>query len=136
MASHIVCKVSGLPPGERKIVELEGRSIGVFNIKDSYYAIKNVCPHYKVALCEGTVTGMPLPSKVGEFVWGREGEIIRCPWHGWEFDILNGKSIFNPHKCRVATYDVTVEPVHENLEDERVETFNVTVEDGLVVLHI
>jgi nitrite reductase/ring-hydroxylating ferredoxin subunit len=131
MGSHIVCKVSELPSGERKIVDFEGRSIGVFNINNSYYALKNVCPHYKVPLCEGAITGMPLPSAPGEFIWGREGEIIRCPWHGWEFDITTGGSIFNPHKCRVKSYEVTVEQ-----ESERVETFEVTVESGSVVIHI
>jgi nitrite reductase/ring-hydroxylating ferredoxin subunit len=61
---------------------------------------------------------------------------VRCPWHGWEFDITTGQSVFNPHKMRVKTYAVTVEPVaHEQEEDERVETFPVTVEDGWVMLH-
>jgi nitrite reductase (NADH) small subunit len=131
MGRHVICKVSELPPGERKIVLLEGRSIGIFNVKHSYYALKNVCPHSKAPLCHGTVTGMCLPSEPMEFNWAREGEILRCPWHGWEFDILTGKSIFDPHKCLVKTYDVTVEE-----ESESVETFEVTVESGSVVLNI
>ena len=53
---------------------------------------------------------MTLPSKPGEYIWAREGEILRCPWHGWEFDITTGRSIFNPHRMRVRTYEVTVEP--------------------------
>jgi 3-phenylpropionate/trans-cinnamate dioxygenase ferredoxin subunit len=65
-------------------------------------------------------------------VWAREGEILRCPWHGWEFDILTGRSIFNPHRTRVKAYDVTVE---QKIDDESVETFPVSVEDGWVVLH-
>ncbi|MDQ0218069.1 Rieske (2Fe-2S) protein [Peribacillus cavernae] len=131
MGKHVVCKVSELPPGERKIVTLERRSIGIFNIENSYYALKNVCPHYKAPLCKGVVTGMTLPSKPKEFNWGREGEILRCPWHGWEFDIKTGKSIFDPHKCFVKSYEVTVEE-----ESESVETFEVTVELGAVVVHI
>jgi nitrite reductase (NADH) small subunit len=131
MGSHVVCKASELPPGERKIVEIEGRSIGVFNIKNSYYAMKNVCPHYKAPLCKGVVTGMTLPSEPGEFIWAREGEIVRCPWHGWEFDITTGKSILDPHKCLVKTYEVSVEQ-----ESESVETFEVSVVSGSVVVHI
>ena len=38
----------------------------------------------------------------------REGEIVRCPWHGWEFDITNGRSVFNPHRLRVRSYPVTI----------------------------
>src|SRR3712207_7376101 len=51
-----------------------------------------------------------------------------------EFDITTGRSIFNPHRLRVRTYEVTVEPAEE--EDESVETYPVTVEDGLVILHV
>jgi len=65
-------------------------------------------------------------------VWGREGEILRCPWHGWEFDITSGRSIFNPHRVRVRIYEVTVEPD----EDPAVEIYPVTVEDGVIVLHV
>lgn len=149
MAKHIVCKVSELPPGERKIVEVGRRSIGVFNVHGRFYAIRNLCPHQAAPLCKGIITGTTLPSQPGEYIWAKDGEIIRCPWHGWEFDITSGRSIFNPHKMRVKRYEVTVEPAsatdgeaeaekkggNEEEEDERVETFPVTVEDGLVVLH-
>ena len=73
-----------------------------------------------------------MPSKPGEYRWGREGEILRCPWHGWEFDITSGRSSFNPHRIRVRTYKVTVEPD----DDPAVETYPVTVEDGVIVLYV
>ena len=129
MRRYIVGKVSELPPGERKIVEVQGRSIGVFNVHGTYYALRNSCPHQGAPLCLGAITGMAMPSKPGEYVWTREGEILRCPWHGWEFDVTSGRSVCNPHRTRVKTYEVTVE------EDESVETYPVTLEEGLVVLH-
>ena len=129
MRRYIVGKVSELPPGERKIVEVQGRSIGVFNVHGTYYALRNSCPHQGAPLCRGAITGMAMPSKLGEYVWAREGEILRCPWHGWEFDVTSGRSVCNPHRTRVKTYEVTVE------EDESVETYPVTLEEGLVVLH-
>ena len=129
MPRYIVGKVSELPFGERKIVEVQGRSIGVFNVHGTYYALRNSCPHQGAPLCRGAITGMTVPSKPGEYVWAREGEILRCPWHGWEFDVTSGRSVCNPHRTRVKTYEVTVE------EDESVETYPVTLEEGLVVLH-
>ena len=140
MAKYTVCKVSELPAGERRIVEAGRRSIGVFNIHGQYYAIRNTCPHQAAPLCKGIVTGTTLPSQPGEYIWAKDGEIVRCPWHGWEFDITTGQSIFNPHKMRVKKYEVTVEAAHptgeeDEEEDESVETFPVTVEDGVVVLH-
>ncbi len=134
-ARHVVGRVSELPPGTSKIVDANGRSIGVFNVNGRYYALLNRCPHQAAPLCQGTVKGTAMPSAPGEYVWAREGEILRCPWHGWEFDITTGRSIFNPHRMRVRTYDVTVEPEQPE-EDESVETYPITVEDGLVILHV
>jgi nitrite reductase (NADH) small subunit len=136
MGRHIVGKVGELPPGERKVVEAEGRSIGVFNIGGNFYGLRNSCPHQAAPLCLGSVKGMAMPSKPGEYAWAREGEILRCPWHGWEFDITTGRSVFNSHKTRVRSYEVTVEPAAGSDEDERVETYPLSVEDGFVVLHV
>ena len=131
---HDVCAVSELPPGEREIVEIAGRSIGVFNVDGEFHAIRNVCPHQLAPLCEGPITGTTLPSKPGEYQWAKEGRIIRCPWHGWEFDITTGRSVFNPHKVRVKQYDVTVEAGEEH--EQSVETYEVTTERGRVVVHV
>lgn len=137
MGKHVVGRVSSVTPGERRIVEAEGRSIGVFNVDGTFYALRNTCPHQAAPLCLGSIKGMTMPSKPGEYIWAREGEILRCPWHGWEFDITTGRSIFNPHRTRVKAYDVTIEPDGEpDVEDESVETFPVTVEDGWIVVHI
>lgn len=153
MGRHVVARVAELPPGERRIVEADGRSIGVFNVAGRFVALRNSCPHQAAPLCLGVIKGMTLPSKPGEYLWARDGEILRCPWHGWEFDLLTGRSIFNPHKTRVKTYEVTVESDEEGpaeggeematetgngsgIDAEGVETYPVTVEDGLVVLHV
>ncbi|TVY11028.1 Rieske (2Fe-2S) protein [Paenibacillus cremeus] len=145
MSTHVVGRVTELPPGERKIVLVENRSIGVFNVNGTYYALRNACPHQGAPLCKGRVTGMTLTAPPGEYKYGREGEILRCPWHGWEFDLTNGKSIYDPHKCLVKTYDVTVEQgtsaaavaVEAPEEEEvRIDTYPVTVEDGWIILHV
>ena len=136
MGRHVVGRMGELSPGDRKVVEVEGRSIGVFNVDGHFHALKNSCPHQAAPLCLGSVQGMTMPGKPGEYVWGREGEVLRCPWHGWEFDITTGRSVFNPHKTRVRSYEVTVEPAAESSDEESVETYPVSVEDGLVVLHV
>jgi nitrite reductase/ring-hydroxylating ferredoxin subunit len=102
--------------GERRIVVVDGRSIGVFNVNGEYFALHNRCPHMGGNLCDGPVTGTTLPGESGEFVYGMAGEVLRCAWHGWEFEIKTGK-------C---------------LADGRMQArrYPVTVEDGLLVLHI
>ena len=135
MAKHIVARVEEIPPGEHKIVEIGGRTIGVFNVNGSFYALRNRCPHQGGPLCQGRVTGFLMATKPGgEYGYTHRGQILRCPWHGWEFDITTGRSIFNPHKMRVKNYEVTVEPVPGE-DVESVESFPVTVEDDWVVLH-
>src|SRR6478672_8813575 len=134
MARHVVASTDEIPPGERKIVDVDGRSIGVFNVKGTYYALRNTCPHQAAPLCRGTIKGMSTAPRPGVYQYGREGEILRCPWHGWEFDLTNGRSIFNPHRVRVKAYRVTVEP--EESDDPAVETYPVTIERGRVVLHL
>jgi nitrite reductase/ring-hydroxylating ferredoxin subunit len=132
MARHVIGRVGEVPPGQRKIVEVEGQSIGVFNVHGTFYALKNRCPHQGAPLCLGSLKGTALPGPPGEYHWAREGEILRCPWHGWEFDVTNGRSFWNPHRCRVRTYEVTVEPDDES----SVETYRVTVEQDRIVLHV
>ena len=56
---RVACAVRDVPPGERRIVEIEGRSIGVFNVDGRFYALHNGCPHKGGPLCEGRVGGHP-----------------------------------------------------------------------------
>jgi 3-phenylpropionate/trans-cinnamate dioxygenase ferredoxin subunit len=111
MAKHVVGTVDEIPPGERKIIELAGRSIGIFNVGGEFYALRNTCPHQGGPLCQGRVTGFLMARVPGEYSYTRRGEIVRCPWHGWEFDIKTGQSWFDPVQTRVRAYPVSVESV-------------------------
>lgn len=132
MTKHLVCNISELPPGARKIVEVEGRSIGVFNIRNSLYAVRNSCPHQGAPLCLGKVKGTMKSSRPHTYEYVMDEQVLVCPWHCWEFDITNGRSVFNPHRMRVKTYEVTLEAE----EDPSIETFEVTLEKDLVMLHV
>lgn len=133
MERCILGRVSEFPPGTRRIVTVGGRSIGVFNIAGRFYALRNRCPHQGAPLCVGKVKGTTLAGRPYEYVYGRDQEILQCPWHGWEFEIATGRTSFNPHRLRVKTYDVSVElPA---TEDVTLETFEVTTDGGIVVLH-
>jgi nitrite reductase/ring-hydroxylating ferredoxin subunit len=103
-----VCPVDQLPPGARTIVDVDGREVGVFNVDGEFHAIRNACPHQLAPLAEGQLTGEMTAPAVGEYELTRQGEIIRCPWHGWQFDLKTGASVFNP-RVRTSTYEVAVE---------------------------
>lgn len=107
MAKHTVARTEEIPPGGRKIVRLEGREVGVFNLDGNFYALKSACPHQGARVCLGRVMGTTLPGGLYEFRYGQEGQILRCPWHSWEFKIATGESLFDP-EVRVKTYPVEV----------------------------
>ncbi|MBI1929329.1 Rieske (2Fe-2S) protein [Candidatus Poribacteria bacterium] len=109
MAKYVVATLNEIPPGERKIVEVAGRSIGVFNIAGAFFALRNRCPHQGGPLCEGRLSGLLEASVPGEYRYSRKGEMLRCPWHGWEFDVKTGKSWWDPERKRVQSYKVHVE---------------------------
>lgn len=108
MARNFIGSVREIPPGHSKIVRLDGRDVGVFNVQGRFYALRSLCPHQGAPLCRGETVGTNLPSKPGEYCWARQGEILRCPWHGWEFDILTGRSLFDA-RVRVKTFPVEIE---------------------------
>jgi nitrite reductase (NADH) small subunit len=105
---RFVCRADELPAGGRVVRELAGRSIGVFNVSGRFYALQNRCPHRGGALCLGPLTGTTLPTDDFTYVYGREGEIIRCAWHGWEFELETGRSLVDA-TVRAKTYPVEVE---------------------------
>ncbi len=137
---HPVCPAASLPPGERRIIEIEGRSIGVFNVDGEFYAVANVCPHQRAPLCTGDLTGTTRASGVDNIEWHRDGEVLACPWHGWEFDVTTGETVFNPHRWSATTYQTDVlanpEAVERGEEDPAIQMHRVDVDDGIVVVYV
>jgi nitrite reductase (NADH) small subunit len=92
-----------------RIFELSGLSVGVVRTQSGWYAIRNRCPHQLAPLCRGVVTGTMLPGAPDEMHFGMAGQVVRCPWHGWEYDLETGKSVFATSRTKVATYPVTLD---------------------------
>jgi 3-phenylpropionate/trans-cinnamate dioxygenase ferredoxin subunit len=106
---YVVADASEIPPGERKVVTVAGRSIGIFNIDGEFFALRNRCPHQGGALCEGRLWGVLTASAPGEFSYEPRREILTCPWHGWEFHVRTGQSWCDPVRLRVRRFDVSLE---------------------------
>lgn len=135
MARHIVASAADIPPGTNKVVSVKGREIAVFNVKGSFYALLNKCPHMGAKLCHGVVVGLVESAGPGEFEYTRDGEILRCPWHGWEFDMRTGQSHVDPEGIWVKQYPACVERGSALTEATlKAETFPVHVEEDYVVL--
>ena len=137
MSRHVVATVDEIKPGTSKLVTVKGREIGVFNVDGAFYALANRCPHGGGPMCEGNVGGIVLAKGVGEYELARKGEILRCPWHGWEFDLKTGQSWCDPKTVKLKMYDVKVEPGEVLAKGPYVaETFKVSVEEAYVVVEL
>ncbi|WP_299450168.1 Rieske (2Fe-2S) protein [uncultured Pigmentiphaga sp.] len=97
MGQHYICRSDELREGERRIVEVGGRTYGIFRIDGQLRAYLNECPHQGGPVCEGL-----LIHKVVEVLDDQRRHIadtfdtnslnIVCAYHGWEFDIRTGLS--------------------------------------------
>ncbi|TLS53310.1 Rieske 2Fe-2S domain-containing protein [Paenibacillus antri] len=92
----------------RSIVAANGMEIGIFYVDGRFYAYRNMCPHAGAPVCVGHVTDTRLPSQVYEYQVGLEGQVLRCPWHGWEFDLKNGRHLAD-ESIRLRSFEVVEE---------------------------
>ena len=137
VAQHVVCRIDEVPVGGSKRIQVAGRDIALFNTNGTLAAIANTCPHAGASLCKGRISGLPQADEPGEYRFEREGELVRCPWHGWEFDIRTGKSYCDPARTRVKSYEVSVEKGAALEEGPyRIEVYEVSLQDEYVVLSL
>ena len=106
LTRHVVATVDEIAPGTSKVVEVNGRAVGIFNVNGEFFALLNRCPHAGAELCKGNIVSLVQSDGVGDYQLRRHGEFLRCPWHGWEFEVKSGKSFLDPAKYRVKTYSV------------------------------
>jgi nitrite reductase/ring-hydroxylating ferredoxin subunit len=87
-----IAQTSELPPGTRKVVQVEGRVIALFNVEGAFYAIDNTCTHRGGPLGESEL----------------KGDIVECPWHGAQFNIKTGAATAPPARAGVRSFPVKV----------------------------
>jgi 3-phenylpropionate/trans-cinnamate dioxygenase ferredoxin subunit len=90
-----VCSVAQLPSGTMRLVEADGRKIGVFNCDGRLYAIEDRCSHDDGPLAEG------------EF--DTSACTVECPRHGSLFDLATGRPKTLPAYQPVETFPVTID---------------------------
>jgi 3-phenylpropionate/trans-cinnamate dioxygenase ferredoxin subunit len=135
MPRHVVARATELPPGSRRLVRAGSRDIVVFNIDGELFALSDACPHRGGSLFRGKLTGAVVSTEPGQYHYARRGEILRCPWHGWEFDVRTGKSWCDPARVRLKSYAVSIAPGAALVAGPYVaEAFPVTLEDDYVVV--
>lgn len=87
-----VAAVDDVAAGEGRVVEAAGKTLALFNVDGTYYAIDNSCAHRGGPLGEGEL----------------DGRVVTCPWHAWRWDVTSGASVNNP-AVKMGCYPVRVE---------------------------
>ena len=137
MARYVVARAADIPVGGRQVVTIRGRQIVLFNVKGEYRAFLNRCPHKGAELCYGVLVGLVEGDEVGEFRYSRQGEMLRCPYHGWEFDLKTGQSYCDPDSVKVRQYNIEIEDGADLAKGPFVaEMFKVVVEDSYLVIDV
>ena len=77
MARHVVARLSEIPPGGSKLVDVEGRPIGIYNVDGNYFALLDRCPHEGASLCRGDRIGLVQSDGPGHYSYTRSGEMVR-----------------------------------------------------------
>lgn len=116
----VVGKASDFANGDRKIIDVNGKSVGVFRIDDQFYALRNRCPHQFGPLCAGTLAPRAISDGPGDVQMDSGPPLLACPWHGWEYDIATGQSFTGPGRGNMAAraYDVSVLPGSELVHEQ------------------
>lgn len=86
-----VAKTSDLAPGECKVVQVGDIAVGLFNVDGDFYALDNTCAHKGGPIGDGFC----------------DGNIVKCPWHGWPYDITTGECTRH-EGVKVDAYEVQV----------------------------
>ena len=87
-----VLAAAELPPGRAAEVTVGGRTVALFNVAGTFYALTNLCPHRGGPLGQGFL----------------EGSEVSCPWHNYTFDVRTGENVVSAD-LKVERYDVKVE---------------------------
>ncbi len=82
-------KTNEIAMGTIQEFQVVGKTIAVANVAGKFYAINNTCLHRDGPLGQGSLAGT----------------VVTCPWHGWSFDVTNGKLSHN-QATGVACYPV------------------------------
>jgi nitrite reductase/ring-hydroxylating ferredoxin subunit len=95
-----IARLEECPPGSAIERVADDRIIALYNVEGTYFALDGVCPHQGGPLGQGELCG----------------DVVTCPWHGWQFNVQTGQNQLNPR---------IVQP-----------RFGVRVEDDWILVHL
>ena len=92
MSRISLMNLADLPPGQSAEVVAEGKIFAVFNVDGTVFVLDGICPHAGGPLGKGSL----------------RGDVVTCPWHGWQFQVSSGQHCLNSRICQTK-YETIIE---------------------------
>ena len=83
------------------LIELGKHEVVILRVRSEVYAMRNSCPHAAAKICQGRVVPRIIAQRPrpGEGEVDADQPVVKCPWHGWEFDPRDGRALADPRMC-------------------------------------
>lgn len=111
---QVICSVDDLKPGEMVSAQFGPMPIVVIRTKSgALHALLDKCLHQGGRLSRGRLLTATNGKTLGDYHEEDGRVIVKCPWHGYEYDVATGCTLFD--------------------EQRKVRVFKVHEEDGQIV---
>ena len=109
MTMHRVCGINEVPSNALMPFAMGRGTVLLTRLPSGQIkAVGSRCPHQGANLEHGCVTGLACSDRPNELHMDKPGQILRCPWHGFEFDLATGESVADHGKLRLRRFDVEI----------------------------
>jgi nitrite reductase/ring-hydroxylating ferredoxin subunit len=137
MTRFVVAEVDGFADREVRSVEAGGKPIALVRVESEFFALLDRCPHAGAKLSGGRLAHEVQSDGPGDYRICRRDEMLRCPWHGWEYDLRTGQSWSDPKSTRTRSFNTESVAGTELVKGPYVaETIPVKVEGNYVVVEL
>ena len=96
-----LCRADEVPLNDARRFEVNGTPVALFHLPLGFFAIGDTCSHEESSLSEGFI----------------DEDMVECPKHGAQFEIMTGKNRSLPATRPVPAYRVVVEGDEVYVED-------------------
>jgi nitrite reductase (NADH) small subunit len=107
---HVLFPADELTPGSMRVADLAGLAVVVIRTPSGrFHVLRDSCSHAGARLSDGALQRMVTAPDVGEYRFEGDQWVVRCPWHGYEFEVESGRCPADPRRARVRVYTVSIE---------------------------
>lgn len=137
MTRHVIAEVDSFADREIRAIEVDGKNLCLLRLGKEFFALADRCPHGGAKLSGGRISNTVESDGPGDYRLCRKDEMIKCPWHGWEYDVRTGQSWSDPKSTRTRAFVAEAVDGEELIKGPYIaETVSVEVDGNYVVVEM